>query len=576
MEFDELLVTTKVDALVRLVREKGSLEIQIAAKLLDVDSETVEEWAHILEEEGIVKIDYHLTKVHITWVQPTQEAIKEEKEEFYKQKTDVSQEIAELKAQMNPKERELETLKADFDKIYEKISPQIEKLQKQLDGISHIKETKDDSKEKGIIKLEILTKRIEEVTSALEELKEELKGTKKELQEKSPVQTRLEGVERLKKELSDLGDRLKETDQKISTFQKTLSGESKQSPDAVKKEVDSLKRDFAELRRVNGSIKDNLFALKESLEVLDTIEKTIGDREKRADGLKGELQQVLSSLKTLQNQEKELSERVKIEINAIDGFKESLDFVKSATSRLPAQKEMLAKLAELENGETILGGRIAALEKATSGTSTVPGITVKDLTRLKEELDERRKMISEEVKELFSAVEEESATYSTFQTIKEKALETIEEYSNKIKTMNEELRTLDSESKKIKEELEKEEKSIASGLDDNVLKGIMKDAEEVEGKKELLDEIAESLEALESASESISKKINLLSKEAEILSIRSGGTTLSPQTKEVTPEKENELRQQLNLTKNEQQEFDAKREQLRDLIKKLWEDSETP
>ena len=35
---------------------------------------------------------------------------------------------------------------------------------------------------------------------------------------------------------------------------------------------------------------------------------------------------------------------------------------------------------------------------------------------------------------------------------------------------------------------------------------------------------------------------------------------------------EGEVRQQINLTKDEEAEFRKKREELRDLIKKLWED----
>jgi len=573
MEFDELLVTTKVDALVRLVKEKGNVETLIAAKLLDVDQETIEEWAHILEEEGIVKIDYHLTKSYVVWIPPSPETVQKERESFYKQKTELGQEISELKAQIIPKGQELEALKADFEQVYGKLSPKIEKLQKQLEGISSIKEKKELAKGKGTAKLGGLNQKIEDISESLKEIENELKETKEELKTKSPVQTRVEGIERLKKELNEFGDRIKETDQKITSLQKSLSGETRQSPEAMKKEIESLKREFGELRKLNISIKDNLVALKESLEVMDTIDKTIGEREKRADGLKGELEEVLSSLKSLKDRENEISEKVKIEINAIDGFKESLDFVKNATTKLPTQKEMLAKLSELEKGENALGGRIAALEKATSGTAAVPGITLKDLTGLKGELDERRKQISEEIKDLFSAVEEESATYATFQKIKEKALSSIEEYAENIKKMDAELKAIASESKKLENELEKERAGIAANLDDKVLQGIMADAEEVEKKKRLLEEIAESLEALESASENISRKVNLLSKEAEILSIRSGGAT---QTKEASAEKENEIRQQLSLTKNEQQEFDAKREQLRDLIKKLWEDSEPP
>ena len=79
MGLDELLITTGVDALVRLIKEKGMIELSLAAQLLNIDAVTIEDWAHTLEEEGIIKIEYHLTKVYLAWVQPSAEEIEKEK-----------------------------------------------------------------------------------------------------------------------------------------------------------------------------------------------------------------------------------------------------------------------------------------------------------------------------------------------------------------------------------------------------------------------------------------------------------------------------------------------------------------
>ena len=75
MEFDELLITTGVDALVRLVKEKEKIELELASKLLNIDTSKIEDWARILEEEGIIRIEYRLTKVYLIWVNPTEEEV---------------------------------------------------------------------------------------------------------------------------------------------------------------------------------------------------------------------------------------------------------------------------------------------------------------------------------------------------------------------------------------------------------------------------------------------------------------------------------------------------------------------
>jgi hypothetical protein len=71
MEFDELLITTGVDALVRLVKERQRIELEDAAGTLNIPLETIEDWARVLEEEGILSIEYRLTRIYLVWIQPT-------------------------------------------------------------------------------------------------------------------------------------------------------------------------------------------------------------------------------------------------------------------------------------------------------------------------------------------------------------------------------------------------------------------------------------------------------------------------------------------------------------------------
>lgn len=88
MEFDELLVTTGVDSLVRIVKERQRIELEEASLLLGTPAETLEEWARILEEEGILRIDYRLTKLFLVCVKPTEDEIASEVKSFNEEKRD--------------------------------------------------------------------------------------------------------------------------------------------------------------------------------------------------------------------------------------------------------------------------------------------------------------------------------------------------------------------------------------------------------------------------------------------------------------------------------------------------------
>src|SRR3990167_3350987 len=140
MGLDELLITTGVDALVRLIKEKNTIELSVAAHLLNIDSVTIEDWAHTLEEEGIIKIEYHLTKVYLAWVQPSAEEIEKEKISITKGKQEVMQEIAILREKIVPQGKEIRDLKTEFSEVYKKLKPDMERLGKSFNDLSAMRE----------------------------------------------------------------------------------------------------------------------------------------------------------------------------------------------------------------------------------------------------------------------------------------------------------------------------------------------------------------------------------------------------------------------------------------------------
>lgn len=576
MEFDELLVTTKVDSLVRIVKEKGEIELGIAARLIGVEPDAVEEWAHILEEEGLIKINYHLTKAYISWVTPTAEEVEKEREAIVREKDNLVLEIDSLKGQAEPKEKEIESLRSDFTAMYKKLVPEIDALQAQVSAFSAIKGKGANKLSGGLGKMQEINGKIAGISENLSGLKSELDSIQAQLKSKSPAEEKFEGLEHMKGELSEFADRLKAADDKISSLQKSLPKE-KFDESAVRKSLEPLKLELAELKRSNNIIRENMLSIKEAFDVLGQVDRSVGERAARLDALKKELEAALSSASSLKQKGSEISESVESELGKVGGFMKSVEFARSSLSKFPSQSSILSRLDEISRNEALLESKIAALEKNAS-SSAVPQISLGELAKLKAELDERRKLLSQEVSDLFASVEEESSTYSTFQKIKERVLGSIGEYAASIKKMEEEIKEAGEEAKSVSKELEAGMEKMRGKVDGAQLDKLIYATEQAEEKRKLLDDIAESLEALSAASESINRKLNLISKEAQILSIRSEGavqqrSSISPAPSDGGNGSEPEVRQQLSLTKSEVVEFDKKREELRNLIKKLWEQS---
>jgi len=54
-------ITTAVDSLVKLVKEKKKISVEEASKLLKIPENIINEWASFLEEEKIIQIEYKFT-----------------------------------------------------------------------------------------------------------------------------------------------------------------------------------------------------------------------------------------------------------------------------------------------------------------------------------------------------------------------------------------------------------------------------------------------------------------------------------------------------------------------------------
>jgi len=80
------VVETNVDLLMDLLAEKNYISISEAAKKLNVSQDVVEEWARLLEEEGVLHIKYQFTKPYIQFIAPAvNESVKEVKQESFVQ-----------------------------------------------------------------------------------------------------------------------------------------------------------------------------------------------------------------------------------------------------------------------------------------------------------------------------------------------------------------------------------------------------------------------------------------------------------------------------------------------------------
>ncbi|MFZ5501468.1 MAG: hypothetical protein ACOY58_06120, partial [Candidatus Micrarchaeota archaeon] len=256
--------------------------------------------------------------------------------------------------------------------------------------------------------------------------------------------------------------------------------------------------------------------------------------------------------------------RIRESAELAERLSDSVEVSKSLLKKFPSQEKVMEKMAALESAEKELEEKTAALEKLLQ---VVGGkkVASKQFDEIAKKMETKARQMRREMDSLEAALDDEKETYLTFQKIKERIVPSIERYQTQLDAMEAKLKGLKDESasriKEMKEEAEKLQQSIKGGE----VQDAIKLAEEIRGKKKMLDDIRSSLDEMGDIADNLNKRITLLSREAKLLEIRTGGGAA------VKKAEEEGVREKLSLTEEEELEFRKKREELKRLIQKLWE-----
>ncbi len=564
MEFDELLITTGVDALVRLVKDRQKIELEEASAALNIGRETIEEWARVLEEEGILKMEYRLTHIWLAWVKPTEEEVAAEVESFHEAKKSIADEVEQVRQRVMEQTAGFADLRKSFAEFYTKAYPRMEKLEKEVAKFPAAKAVTENTAAKQQAALQALASQLEDARAGIAGVRDELGrlGIGKGATESKGWLGR---TEQINAELAAMQDELQELRKKAA----------RQAPEEValptvteiKKKFESIRKEFVELRSRNARMRQDMLSLQESSEILKGVAESIMGHEERVGGLHEEMAALSAEADGLMKKAKELSARVKENAELTERFESTVDVARGILTRFPAQEKVMAELDRVQKAEDGLAEKVDALEtllEAAGGKQ----VTAKQFTDLAKRIDEKAYQMRRDMDSLSGSLEDEKATYLTFQKIRERVVPSIEAYQKQLDGLGAELEKLKKETVSKETTVAEDARKLQQALQGTESQEALKTAREIGEKKKMLDEIMKSLDDMDAVSENLTKRMTLLAREAKLLEIRTGGETGPAAEKEARRE---ELRQELKLSEEEEMEFRKKREELKNLIKKLWE-----
>ncbi len=568
MEFDELLITTGVDALVRLVKEKGRVSLEEAADVLNISESKIEEWAHVLEEEGILSIEYRLTKIYLVWVSATPAEIERERESFYKQKRTLQKEIQKVREEIAPRKEDVSGLQEGFEEFYNRISSRLEKMEKAAAPLLEKKEKTEKGFEESKELLSEMESKLGGIKSSIKEAKGDLGDVKKTF-ESQKSKLSLERIEKYQSDLKELEDESEKLKKRIEQKGKMLPKDvTIPKITDIKEKFSSIQEEFREIKQRNYRLREDLMNLKESKNILGEIDASLENHDKKMKNLKEEASQLTKEAEKLNTKSKRIMSEAKENADTMERFSDSLDVAKGILRRFPSQEKLMDELDNIGMKEREIDEKTESLKKILDAVGGRQ-VSLKEYQELIKSMEEKMDKMRAESDRLESALEDEKTTYFTFQKIKDRLEPSIKTYRREINDIEKNLQDAISRVEEDKESMEVETRKLKRGMGKKDIKEAAEMAEDIKEKRESLEEIRSSIRDLKRISDNLNKRITLLSREARILELR--GMDVEEEESETPTSSPEEIKEKLDLTKEEEMEFKKKRDELKRLIKKLWE-----
>jgi hypothetical protein len=377
-------IKTGADKLVELVSEKKKVLLDDAAKKLGVGKEVVREWAEFLEEEGMVSLEYSLSKVWITEKKITKDDILTNAKEIISEKDALSRKIDVAITALQDETAGFEDIRKEFSKIQGHIKNEIDVVKKQLGELERY-----DSLRKNLDK--DISKQKTDYESFVKDAQDKLKLESQKYDELRAV------IEKEKKNLEQYAQKLDELRRLRNDYEHTLG---------------SLKES---LKNIDGVMSDYKIRFDDANQVIDNYTRALKKLDTEISEKKGSLlTQKLSALKA--NEEKlfknqlAMENEIKDRMNALQSHSGISDKVQGNFSGFFSKSITTEKLiAEIENDKTDLTKNLEALKSKVNSftlqtTNLIMKSELKDIDIKIKEYEHKKLAIKYNIEKLISTI----------------------------------------------------------------------------------------------------------------------------------------------------------------------------
>lgn len=375
MDIGSSVIETGVDKLVNIIKARGRIALADAAKELGVSTTVIQEWVDFLEDEGIISVEYKLTKPYLVERKLTKKEIDEKAKEFTSRK-DVFVRKAEVNLSFIEKQAEqLKKVKVEFDRIKNEIGLELDTVREEMAELERYRQLKDELKKQIEMQKDEAKSKIEELTQLVlreqkkyRELVDDIKKEKAELNREKSESASIEESERI------LNKRLTELKGTIGLIEKKVSDEDT-----------AIKNSELHIEKLNLLIDDIKQRVDEEKAIIDPLLEKSREQEKKVLELQERIIKKIAQKQKSVSNSREITKKVKdflekrlAVVNLVDKVNKDRDDLEKSLIELIRK----AKSFQLSAKGSDVGREMAELEKKFNDVDKKKGVFEEEIKNL--------------------------------------------------------------------------------------------------------------------------------------------------------------------------------------------------
>jgi chromosome segregation ATPase len=561
--FDDVLISTPIDKMIEIVKENREVNLDYVATKLNENLQKVEEWASILEDQGLIKIDYALSKVILKWNAPTKGEAEKRTVEYKAGKEQFEASLSKMRADMEKEGREIESYSRQMADAMGKYEPSIEELRKDFTAYKEIGSGKNKQYMDLSERIVTLNAKVDQISDHLSVIEMNMKQIREEMT-KEALGKNIEEIRATKDNVDKMIARMSEILAKITKIKEGIKGSEidekklaaflKQAPE-LEERVDKIDDAFKKIFKNQDLIKDATETVAFFMDHMAEIEKKAKTLEASIDK-SGSLDEMEERIAKAKNEKEALRADIEEAKNAVSTVSASLKSSAPELTQIAPLKDMKK---EIESIKSILS-EVATIKESVERLREVDKI-IDDISQLNEQVESEKEKLAREVGDLIKLADEEVETYKTFERIRDRVVSAVDNYSAEVTKLKDDYSLAKKDMDKLQKEVDRLSSAISSGTEGGKEgKGLIERAEKVLASVDKIKDASERINVMKEDVDRLNKNLVLLEKEYKILELRS-------------PE---EVGAKVQLAENQLDDYRKKKKELAETIKKMWEKEEAP